>query len=351
MARPTKRSRKVTPMISGEGTAFRLIRCEDNAGWLDQRKKGIGGSDVAAIMGLSPWRTPAEVWLEKTSRAEPQDLSDRPHVQRGVDLESYVGTKFKESHRGFRTKRVNAICQSIERPWAQASLDYEVAEPNSQILRNKGGKFQQGIDWGVLEIKTSRNDADWKDGIPAYYLTQVMHYLSVTGREFAWVAVQFDSDWLWEYREYRIERDEEDIAAINAAVDTFWHEFVEADVMPVLVGTAGEAQGLTQMFATPTVESFTTTDADTLQLVSDYQDASEREKQAKADKQTASTLLMAKIGEHKQMFTDTAKVTWSRSEQERFDTKRFKADHPDLYAQYVSTYTRNGGLRVTDLKK
>lgn len=323
-------------MISGEGSAFRLIRCEDDAGWLDQRRKGIGGSDVAAIMGLSPWRTPADVWFEKTGRAEPQDLSDRPHVQRGVELEGFVGEKFRDAHKGFRVRRVNAVCQSIGRPWAQASLDYEVMQDDR---------------WGVLEIKTSRNDADWKDGIPAYYLTQVMHYLSVTGREFAWVAVQFDSDWLWEYREYRIERDEEDIAAINAAVDTFWHEFVEADVMPVLVGTSSEAQGLTQMYAKPTPDSITDTDADTLQLVSDYQDASERERKAKADKQAASTLLMAKIGEHRQMFTDTAKVTWSRSEQERFDAKRFKADHPDLYEQYVSTYTRNGGLRVTDLKR
>lgn len=338
-------------MISGEGSRFTLIRCEDNAGWLEQRKRGIGGSDVAAIMGLSPWRTPAEVWLEKTGRAEPQDLSDRPHVQRGVDLESFVGAKFRDAHRDMLIRRVNAICRSLERPWAQASLDYEVAEPNEQILRGRSGRFCKGIDWGVLEIKTSRNDADWKDGPPAYYLTQVMHYLSVTGREFAWVAVQFDSDWLWEYREYRIERDEEDIAAIDAAVDTFWHEFVEKDVMPVIVGTNGEAQGLAQMYAKPTAESFTTTDSDTLQLVTDYQDAADREKRAKADRQTASTLLMAKIGEHKSMFTDTVKVTWSRSESERFDTKRFKRDHPDLYAQYASKFTRNGGLRVTDLKK
>lgn len=332
-------------MISGEGSKFTLIRCEDDAAWLAQRKRGIGGSDVAAIMGLSPWRTPAEVWLEKTGRVEPQDLSDRPHVQRGVDLESFVGNKYRKRHQDYIVRRVNAICQSIERPWAQASLDYEICE-----IKHIDGRAT-GYEWGVLEIKTSRNDSDWADGIPVYYMTQVQHYLSVTGRKYAWVAVQFDSDWLWEYREYRIERDEEDIAAINSAVDTFWHEFVETGVMPVLVGTAGEAQGLTQMFATPSVESFTTTDADTLQLVSDYQDASEREKRAKSDKQTASTLLMAKIGEHKQMFTDTAKVTWSRSEQERFDTKRFRADHPDLYAQYVSTYTRNGGLRVTDLKR
>lgn len=330
-------------MISGEGSKFTLIRCEDNDGWLDQRKHGIGGSDVAAIMGLSPWRTPAEVWLEKTGRAEPEDLSDRPHVQRGVDLEAFVGGKFHEKHRTYITRRVNAICQSIERPWAQASLDYEVSEGKSNGA--------SGYEWGVLEIKTSRNDADWADGIPVYYMTQVQHYLSVTGRKYAWVAVQFDSDWLWEYREYRIERDEEDIAAINAAVDTFWHDYVEKDVMPVLVGTAGEAKGLTDLYAHPTSDSVTDTDAETLQLVSDYQDAADREKKAKADKQAATTKLMAKVGDHKALYTDTAKVLWVRSDAEKFDSKRFAADHPDLAAEYTTTYTRNGGLRVTDLKR
>lgn len=328
-------------MISGEGTKFKLIRCEDNDGWLEQRKHGIGGSDVAAIMGLSPWRTPAEVWLEKTGRAEPQDLSDRPHVQRGVDLEAFVGEQFKKRHGGMRVRRVNAVCQSIERPWAQASLDYECAELSGDISR----------DWGVLEIKTSRNDADWADGIPVYYMTQVQHYLSVTGRSYAWVAVQFDSDWLWEYREYRIERDEEDIAAIDAAVDTFWHDYVEKDVMPVLVGTSGEAKGLTDLYAHPSSESVTDTDAETLQLVSDYQDAADREKKAKADKQKVSTLLMAKVGDHKALYTDTAKVLWVRTDAKRFDEKRFAVDHPDLAAEYTTTYTRNGGLRVTDLKK
>ena len=115
-------------MIKGEGVTFRCIRCADDAEWLEQRKKGIGGSDVAAIMGLSPWRTPAEVWFEKTGRVEPPDLSDKPYVQKGVELEAYVGGKYKKAHKDFHVRRVNAICQSIERPWAQASLDYEVCE-------------------------------------------------------------------------------------------------------------------------------------------------------------------------------------------------------------------------------
>lgn len=329
-------------MIKGEGVTFRCIRCADDAEWLEQRKKGIGGSDVAAIMGLSPWRTPAEVWLEKTGRVEPPDLSDKPYVQKGVELESYVGEKFKKAHRGFKVSRVNAICQSKSRPWAQASLDYQVRETVNYQDRE--------LNWGVLEIKTSRNDADWKDGIPAYYMTQVQHYLSVTGRDFAWVAVQFDSDRLWEYREYRIDRDEEDIAVIDLAVDAFWREYVEADVMPVLVGSDGEVRGLSQMYAKPKRESITMSDHDTLALISDYQDAALRAKYANADKQKAAAQLMQRIGDARALYTDTSKVTWVRSEGVRLDAKRLRAEYPEIYDQYSETYTRNGGLRVTDLK-
>ena len=325
-------------MLRGENSTFKLVRCDDDAGWHEQRKKGVGGSDVAAIIGISPWRTPAEVWLEKTGRAEPQDISDRPHVQRGVELEAFVGEQFKKRHPELMVARVNAVAQSIERPWAQASLDYRVQERVRALH-------------GVLEIKTSRNDAGWADGVPDYYLTQVLHYLSVTGYDFAWVAVQFDSDFLWEYREYFIERDEDDIAAIDKAVDTFWRDFVLADQMPVLVGTAGEARGLTQMYAEPKRESITVLDHETLQLVSDYQDAAMREKSAKDDKQKATTLLMERIGDSRTLFTDTSKVTWVRGEGERFDLKRFKADHPDLAKNYIKKYKRNGGLRVTDLKQ
>lgn len=321
-------------MIAGEGTLFNLIRCEDSDGWLEQRRHGVGGSDVAAIMGLSPWRTPAEVWMEKTGRVEPQDLSDRPNVVFGNIMEPVIADWYRSEHPGRTVRRVNAICQSIERPWAQASLDYELRCPD--------------LGWGILEIKTARDRRDWADGVPAYYLTQVTHYMSVTGRDFADVAVFFRAE--AEFACYHVERDEEDVRAVNAAVDDFMANFVTADVMPALVGTDGESRGLTVWFGNPTTDSVTVTDGETLQLVSDYQDATMRERWAKADRQKAATLLMERIGEHKQLLTDTAKVTWSRYQAERFDLKRFKAEHPDLYAQYASIYTKNGGIRVTDLK-
>lgn len=322
-------------MIYGENTHFTTIRCADQAEWLALRKQGVGGSDVAAIMGLSPWRTPAEVWLEKTGRVEPEDISDRPNVRFGNIMEPVIGNWYREQFPAHRIRRVNAVCRSIARPWAQASLDYEVFDP------------ERG--WGVLEIKTARDNRDWKDGAPDYYQTQIVHYMSVTGRAFADVAVFFRES--AEFAHYHYDRDDEDVAAVNAAVDAFWSNFVLDDVMPTLVGTEGEAKGLAELYGSFSPEVVRNDEAETLQLISDYQDAAMREKWATADKKKAATLLMGKIGEHKGLVCDTARVTWTRSPAERFDTKRFRADHPNLYQQYASTYTRSGGIRVTDLTK
>ena len=318
-------------MISNENVKFTLIRCADNDEWLRQRTKGIGGSDVAAIMGFSPWRTPAQVWLEKTGRVEPEDISDKPYVQFGNIMEPLVGKWYARRHPERTVRRVNAIGQSIERPWAQASLDYEVKD---------------GLVWGVLEIKTARTAKDWADGVPPYYLTQIYHYMSVTGRPFADVAVFFRDT--CEFRDFRVEYDPEDGAAVDADVDTFWHDFVEADVMPELVGTAGETADLTRYHGIATGD-FVSAGAEADELIAAYQDAASREKQAKADKTAAIAKLAGLIGDAKGLTTDVAKVTWVRSERETFDTKALREARPDIYARFASKQVRNGGLRIKEL--
>ena len=321
-------------MIYGENRYFTTIRCANNAEWIERRKQGVGGSDVAAIMGLSPWRTPAEVWLEKTGRVEPDDISDKPYVAFGNIMEPLVGRWYSERHPDRRVRRVNAICQSIARPWAQASLDYEVMDP--------------GCGYGVLEIKTARSAADWHDGVPLYYQTQIYHYMTVTGRTFADVAVFFRDT--CEFAEWRVEYDESDANAIIGAVDDFWANYVHDDVMPAVVGTAGEASALTEYYGTAKGGIVGCDSVEAVQAIADYQSAADLEKRAKAEKTAAAAKLAAIIGENKGIETDVARVTWVRSESERFDSKRFKTEHPDLWGQYASTYVRNGGIRIKELR-
>lgn len=331
--------------IKGEGERFRRLDFKQNTPeWVEARRHGVGGSDVAAIMGLSPWKTPAQVWLEKTGRVEPADLSDRPYIQFGHIMEPVIKAWYQDRHPARIVRDVRSMCQSIERPWAFVSLD---------------GEVKDGPEWGVLEFKTARDSRDWADGVPAYYLTQVAHYLSVTGRRFADVAVFFrDSCEFAEYRvttidgpaQYHHERlDADDMRAICDAVDAFWREFVEADIMPELTGTEGEAQGLAKWHAEAGECYAEAGGADIAQALSDYQQAATEEKAARERKLAAGNAIKAAIGDNKGLITDVCRVTWSRGASTRLDTKRLKEERPEVVEAYSVPYVRDGGLRVVDL--
>ena len=91
-------------------------------------------------MSLSPWTSPYEVWCDKTRRSVPEDISGKEAVAMGTELEADVFDMFKRRHPELAVMRSNAVLRSIERPWAQASLDGIVRDPE--------------LGWGVLEIKT-----------------------------------------------------------------------------------------------------------------------------------------------------------------------------------------------------
>lgn len=314
--------------ITGEGKHFELVRTPDGSreAWLELRKKGVGGSDVAPIMELSRFRSMYEVWAEKTGLIQPADLSDKESVEWGNILEPVVGEHYSGLHPDRVVRRVNAVCRSIERPWAQASLDYEVKDPN--------------LGWGVLEIKTAglRVEGDWSDGVPVYYQTQAMHYLSVTGRPFADVAVLIGGQ---QYREYRLMRDEEDIRAVDKAVDDFW-DMVERDIEP-------PAEPAGQALAAFAKRHPSDGEVDDLESAPPEFDRWLSSKQELDDMKTLNDRyaaeLMEKIGDRKGLSFPDGKVLWQRSESSRFDSKRFRADHPDLWDEYQTKSMRNGGLR------
>lgn len=321
--------------VKGEGSLFELVRTPDGDrdAWLEQRRKGVGGSDVAAIMGLSPYRGAYEVWAEKMGLVEAPDISDKPAVTWGNVLEPVVGRHYAENHPDRDVRRLNAVCRSIARPWAQASLDYEVRDP--------------GLGWGVLEIKTAglRSAGHWEDGVPLFYQTQVAHYLSVTGRPFADVAVLIGGQ---DYREYRIMRDEGDIAAVDGAVDAFW-ERVRTGEEPPADGSPGEAEALFRRHPKDDGEVWECPGMPV--EVADYVYCKEVADAAKKRLDAASDALKQLIGERRGIACDGYVVTWARGTKKRFDSKAFREDHPDLYGAYTTEGPANMGLRIKERKK
>lgn len=174
----------------------------DRTEWLERRRTGIGGSDVAAILGISKWRTPLDVYLDKIGEGEEQ--ADNASMDWGRRLEPVI----RQAYADRTGHSVECSTEMFRHPVHQF------------MVANVDGLLDKD---GVLEIKTARSGADWgeegTDEIPEYYLTQVMHYLVVTGRQYCDVAVLIGAS---DFRIYRVDYDPELAALIIEEEKKFW---------------------------------------------------------------------------------------------------------------------------------
>ena len=194
--------------------------------WLAVRKLGIGSSDAAAAVGLNPYKSQLELWMEKTGRDEslpkldPQDEESPAYW--GNILEPIVAAHYTKRS-GHRVRRINAVLQhpAPQLNWMLANIDREVIGASEvQILECKTA----GINGARL----------WKDGVPEYVQLQVMHQLAVTGKQAADIAVLLGGQTL---EIHRIERDEQMIARLIELERRFW-QYVETDTPPPADGSA-----------------------------------------------------------------------------------------------------------------
>ena len=236
------------------------------AEWLALRK--LGSSDAAAICGLNPWRTPFQVWLDKTGQAP--ELEDNEAMEWGRTLEPIISDKFAE--RTGLTKYRDGITLAHELyPHMTATPDYHVVE--------------NGVT-GLLEIKNTGefNAKSWSEGIPDAAHVQLMHQLAVTGLDFGYVCALVGGKKLVYHR---FERDEALIARLIEIEAAFW-ERVETKTPPPL--QAGDNDALALLYPTSTDGSEATlSDSLTVEIAelqlakAIIKDAEERKKKAEAN--------------------------------------------------------------------
>jgi len=197
--------------------------------WLAARRTGIGGSDIAPILGLSPWRTPLDVYKDKVEGA---DQPETEAMRWGIILEDAIAREYAQ-RAGVRVQRINDLLRAPGRDWAIASLD-RVIVPAGTRARLHSGELR-GAE-GVLECKLVNafsadqwGHGDDPDAVPLHYAAQCMWYLGVTGLPWCDVAALIGGQRLVVRR---IERDEETIAAMFARAETFWRDHVLARVPP-----------------------------------------------------------------------------------------------------------------------
>lgn len=252
-----------------------IIPVRDEAHWHELRAKHIGGSDVAALFGLSPYSSRWQLWMEKAGKLAPEDLSGNKAVQAGTFLESGIANW--AAHRwSMDITKVTDYFTVDDCPGMGASFDYVTA------------------DGAPVEIKWSARGYGWHYSgeeiieAPENYLLQVQHQLACTSSDHAWLVALIDD----EPRRMKIPRNENIIDAIKAEISTFWSSIQEGEEPDPDFTTDVEA--ITKMMGELPKSDITLDDSDAF-LFEDYKLAKEDEKKAIARADEAKAQILMKV--------------------------------------------------------
>ncbi|EIB1636151.1 YqaJ viral recombinase family protein [Salmonella enterica] len=289
-----------------------------NAGSMD-RTKYLGGSDVAGILGISPWRTPLEVYLDKVQpRIKPVAPSKQKVFTRGQRMEPYVIDLLSEEtgleiiHRGNRY---------IHRDYGFIAAEIDAEAASGENIEIKTVSPFKVKEWG--EVQT--------DAIPVHYTAQAMHGLMVTGKQVCVFGVLIGGD---DFRIYRVERDEETIQAILEKEIAFWDRVINLN--PPEATTVSDISLMFEKDAGSSIEA----DGKALALFNDLRDMKSRYKSLGEEIAVSEEKLKLYMQEHSILTLDGKTIcTWKSQVSNRFDKKLFQVEHPELYEKFKTSTT------------
>lgn len=269
---------------------------------IEKRASYIGGSDAAAILGLSRWKTPLQVWSEKTGNATPEDIHQKLPVKLGLALEQTVADLFCEET-GKKVNRVNDLIYHPKYSFLAANLDRRVVGEDA-ILECKTCSAWKAKEWEGEEI-------------PQEYIIQCLHYLAVTGKAKAYIAVLIGNhDFKWK----EIQRNDSMISDIVAREVSFWEQFVVPKIMPMII-SCNDTAILYRLFPIqiPKSEIFLTDDAN--RLCEDIEALNQDAQSISGSIEQKKNLLKAMLKENECGLTSLYKITWKQQHRDAYEVK------------------------------
>jgi len=287
--------------------------------WHAARSKGLGGSDMAAVMGLNPYKTPFMLWQEKTGKVV--NNIDSEKMQIGRDIEDFCAAQYTK-RTGTKTRRSNKFKVHKDYPFIGGSVDR---------LFNIDGRL------GVLEMKNVSNESfknTFAGGIPDYYFIQIQTYLFVFGAQIAhlWVFVGGDH-----FELFTVARNEQVIESIIKAADRFWNVNVKMNIAPTLTNL----DDVKLKFPPENVQMGSSMPAN-MDIYADCTRLAEIKAKIKTlenEEEKIKMDVLQWMGDAEMLINDDGKpiATWKPQLRTSFDSKAFKSENPDLYKQFEKT--------------
>ena len=289
----------------------------------------IGGSDIAAVLGLSRWKTPLQVWAEKTGNLIPEDIGHKLHVRLGIKLEATVCDLFTEET-GKKVARVNEALVHPKYPFLRGMIDRRVVGEKA-----------------ILEAKTtsSWNAEKWEgdDNIPQDYILQTMFYMELAGAERGYLACLVGNQ---HFHVKTIERDDKLQKEIIAKAVDFWTRYIEPKIMPTMI-TSRDAETLYSLYPLGDEGEAIELDDTANAIIESLQGMAADEKALKAQIEKSKNELKVMLKDHSWGKTNLYNVTWKNQGANRLDIEKLREELPDVAAKYSS----DNPSRVLRVKK
>jgi len=304
-------------MLANNFHAIEAVQTESltSAEWLEQRRNGIGGSDVAAICGLSKWRSPYHVYLEKKGDAPTIEAGEA--IEWGHRLEPLIADKFASTHPEWAITEKKVIYCHPKQHWATGNLDRMIICP----FRGRG----------ILEIKTASEylKQDWDDGnIPDYYYVQLQWYLYVTGLQWGYFATLIGGN---KYREYEVLRDEDMIQELVRITEDFWINYVLTGNAPPIDGSDATSQLLSKIYPNASNEEPIPLQGE--ELIQPYLHLKQVSKEIQEELNLIENHFKSQLAECSIGYISDYQIKWTNRTRIGVDSKLLKEKYPDIYEQ------------------
>ncbi len=303
-------------------------RSMSRADWLRQRRKTIGGSDAAGIVGLSQYATPYTVWADKTGRLPEQE--DNEAMRQGRDLEEYVAKRWEEAT-GKTVRRSNAILYNSCYSFAHADIDRTVVGENAGL---------ECKTTSALSVKSFRG-VDF----PEKYYAQCVHYLAVTGCERWYLAVLVFGRGFFTFT---LERDQSEIDALMAAERDFW-TLIERDTPPAIDGLSPTGAALQAVYSQSRAGNTQLFGREN--LLSEYMDLQGRKKELLEQISRIENTIKADMQDAEAGSSRNYLVSWKTQVRRTFQVKEFAKEHPEIDLQPFYKESLVRPFKVTELQE
>lgn len=295
---------------------------DDEAAWLAARTKGIGGSDIGAICGVSPFSSARQIYFNKTGQFADAMKPGAASVERmhfGHLLEPIVANEFA-ARTGKKLITVDATFRHKDYPWALANVDRLIVDDD-------------GKPYGILECKTTSeyNNEEWEQGsILMSYIYQLNWYMWILDISYGAFACLVGGNKFYHYEVFRNDELIRDVL-IPSATD-FWHNNVLALKEPELQATDTEFANITYAEVQKNSEVFLDGD-DANDLARVVVECKAKIKELEHTMNEAQNRLKDRMQEHEIGYCRDYTVKWSPRTQVRIDTEALKRDFPEVYEQ------------------